>query len=63
MTESRLARPPIFATKWIQVKNPFSGELDYIQQIQSDVETIDTIDEIDMSPFVLTTYQVNDYVL
>jgi len=26
LTESRLLRPPIFAaTKWIQVKNPFSG--------------------------------------
>ena len=37
--------------------------MDYIQQIQSDVETIDTIDEIDRSPFVLTTYQVNDDVL
>ena len=44
-------------------KKSILGELDYIQQIQSDVETIDTIDEIDMSPFVLTTYQVNDYVL
>ena len=64
LTESRLPRPPIFAaTKWIQVKNLFSGELDYIQQIHSDVETINTIDEIDISPFVLTTYQVNDYVL
>jgi hypothetical protein len=42
---------------------PFSGELDYIKQIQSEVETIDTIDEIDVKPYVLTTYQVNDYVL
>ena len=57
-------RPPIFtATKWIEVKNPFSGEWDYIKQIQSEVETIDTIDEIDINPYVLTTYQVNDYVL
>ena len=35
--------------------------------IQSDVETIDTIDEINIKPYrtwyVLTTYQVNDYVL
>ena len=30
-------RPPIFAaTKWIQVKNPFSEEWDYIKQIQSE---------------------------
>ena len=64
LTESRLARPRIFAaTKWIQVRNPLSEELDYIQQMQSDVETIDTIDEIGMSPFVLTTYQIFDYVL
>ena len=31
LTESRLERPPIFdATKWIQVRNPFSGKLDFI---------------------------------
>ena len=35
----------------------------YIKQIQSDVETIDTVDEIYIDPFVLTTYQINDYVL
>ena len=49
--------------KWIQVRNPLSGEQEYIKQIQSDVEVIDTIDEIDVNPYVLTTYQVNDYVL
>ena len=27
------------------------------------METIDTIDEVDINPFVLTTYQINDYVL
>ena len=36
---------------------------EYIEQIQSDVETIDMIDEIDVKPYVLTTYQVNVYVL
>ena len=57
----RTPRPPIFAaTEWIQVKNPFSGEHDNIKQLQSEVETIDTIDEIDVNPFVLLTYQVND---
>ena len=39
------------------------GELDYIKQIQSELETIDTIDEIDVNPYVLTTYQINDYNL
>jgi len=51
------------ATKWIQARNPFSGEQEYIKHLQSDVEIIDTIDEIDINPCVLTTYQVNDYVL
>jgi hypothetical protein len=60
----RIPRPPQFAaTKWIQVQNPFSGELDYIKQIQSKGETIDTIDEIDINSYILTTYQFNDYVL
>ena len=44
-------------------KESILGEWDYIKQIQSEVETIDTIDEIDINPYVLTTYQVNDYVL
>ena len=30
----------------------FSKELDYIKQIQSEVETIDTIDEIDVYSYV-----------
>ena len=53
LTEPRLSRRPVFAaTKWIQVRNLFSGKLHYIQQIQSDVEIIDIIDKIDMSPFL-----------
>jgi len=24
---------------------------------------MDTVDEIDVDPFILTTYQINDYVL
>ena len=40
-----------------------TGEQEYIKQIQSDVEVVDTIDEIDVNPYVLMTYQVNDYVL
>jgi hypothetical protein len=31
--------------------------------VQSAIETIDTIEEIDTSPYVLTMYQVNDFVL
>jgi len=31
--------------------------------MQSEVETIDIIDEFDVNPCVLTTCQVNDYVL
>ena len=43
--------------------NPFSEEQEYNKQIQSEVETIDAVDESDINPFVLTTYQINDYVL
>ena len=32
--------------------------MEYIKQIQSDVETIDTVDEIDIYPFVLTRYKL-----
>ena len=39
------------------------GENEYIKQIQSDLEIKNTIDEIDVNLYVLTTYQVNDYVL
>jgi len=39
------------------------GELEFIKQIQSKVKTIYTIDEIDVNPCVISTYQVNDYVL
>jgi len=64
LASKRKPKPPIFAaTKWIQVRNPLSREQEYIKQIQSDVEVVDTIDEIDVDPYVLTTYQVNDYVL
>ena len=60
----RTPKPPIIAaTKWVQSRNPTSGELEYIKLIESDVEIIDTIDEIYMNPYVLRTYQVNDYVL
>ena len=60
----RMPNPRIIAaTKWMQSRNPASGELEYIKLLQSDVEIIDTIDEIDTNPYVLTTYQVNDYVL
>ena len=52
----------IAATKWVQPRNPTSGELEYIKLMQSDVEIIDTIDEIDTNPYVLTTYHVNDVV-
>ena len=43
--------------------NLFSRENEYIKQIQSEVETIATIDEIDINPYVLTTYHVDDYIL
>ena len=64
LASKRKPKPPIFAaTKWIQVRNPLSREQEYIKQIQSDVVVVVTIDEIDVDPYVLTTYQVNDYVL
>ena len=63
LTGPREPRPPIFAaTKWTQERNPFSGDQEHIKQIKSEVETIDTVDEIDINPFVLMTYLINDYV-
>jgi hypothetical protein len=56
-------RSPIFCCHKMDSSTVSIRELDYIKQIQSEVETIDTIDEIDVNPYVLTTYQVNDYVL
>ena len=52
----RTTQPPILAaTNWIQVQNPFLEEFHYIKQIQPEVETIDTIDDIDVNPYVLMT--------
>ena len=63
LATKRKPKPIIFAaTKWIQVRNPFSGEKEYIKQMQSGMEIIDTIDEIDANPSVLSTCQVNDYI-
>jgi hypothetical protein len=62
LVNERPAKPPIIAsTKWIQV--PKGKSYEYVRLLQPDVETIDTIEEIDTNPFILTTYQVNDYVL
>ena len=41
------------STESIPVLNPLSGEKEYIKQIQSDVEVVDTMDEIDVNPYVL----------
>jgi hypothetical protein len=56
-------RPIFAAAKWVSHINPVTGIAEYIRVIQSEPEIIDTIDEIDTSPYVLTTYDVNDYVL
>jgi len=57
-------KPPILAAvKWILHTDPASGVSEYIKVIQSQPEVIDTIAEIDINPYVPTTYQVNDYVL
>jgi hypothetical protein len=64
LVNARPEKPPILAaTKWVQVYNNEKKSHEYVRMVQSDIETIDTIDEIDTSPYVLTTYQVNDYVL
>jgi hypothetical protein len=64
MVNARPEKPPILAaTKWVQVYNNETKSHEYVRMVQSDIETIDTIDEIDTSPYILTTYQVNDYVL
>ena len=57
-------KPPILAAvKWILHTDPASGVSEYIKVIQSQPEVIDTIAEIDINPYVPTTYTVNDYVL
>jgi transposase InsO family protein len=63
-TEPLPTKPPIIAaTKWIPYTNPVTGESEYVRVLQSEEEIIDTIDEIDSNPYMLTTYAVNDYVL
>jgi hypothetical protein len=37
--------------------------MEYARLLQDQQEVIDTIDEIDTNPYVVTTYEVNDYVL
>jgi hypothetical protein len=57
-------KPPIIAAaKWLASVDPVTGEQEYIRVIQSVSEVVDTVDEIDMSPYVLTTYSINDFVL
>jgi hypothetical protein len=64
VAEPAPVKPPIFAVaKWVLATNPMNGEQEYVRLLQKDVDVVETIDEIDMSPYVLTTYQVHDYVL
>jgi hypothetical protein len=59
--EPRPLQPAILvAQKWI--KDPANGE--YIRMVEAgQQEIIDSVQEIDLSPYVDTTYQVGDYVL
>jgi len=59
--EPRPLQPAILAAqKWI--KDPANGE--YIRMVEAgQQEIIDSVQEIDLSPYVDTTYQVGDYVL
>jgi hypothetical protein len=55
--------PVISAVKWIRHKDPISGHEEYIKLVEPQKNVIDTIEEIDTNPYLLTTYNVNDYVL
>ena len=55
--------PVISAVKWILHKDPISGHEEYIKLVEPQQNVIDTIEEIDTNPYLLTTYNVNDYVL
>ena len=56
-----LTKPILWAQKWI--KDPPNGD-NYIRMVEAgENEIIDSVQEIDMSPYVETTYQVGDYVL
>jgi len=61
LVEPRPLQPAILAAqKWI--KDPANG--DYIWMVEAgESEIIDSVQEIDLSPYVEMTYQVGDYVL
>ena len=62
MIEHRPRQQPILAAqKWIN--DPANGD-NYIRMVDAgESEIIDSIQEIDLSPYVETTYKVGDYVL
>ena len=62
MVKKRPRRQPILAAqKWI--KDPANGD-NYIRMVEAgEREIIDSVQEIDLSPYVATTYQVGNYVL
>ena len=55
--------PVISAVKWILHKHPISDHEEYIKLVEPHKNVVDTIEEIDTNPYLLTTYNVNDYVL
>jgi transposase InsO family protein len=64
LVDERPSRPPIPAARtWIRISQRPDGSGLYDRVDQSEDRVIDTVAEIDTSPYVLTTYQVNDYVL
>jgi hypothetical protein len=59
-------KPPVIAAvKWVPYRtDPDTGDvLEYIRLIEPERDTVDTVEEIDTNPYLLTTYAVNDYVL
>ena len=55
--------PIISAVKWILHKDPISGHEEYIKLVEPQQNVIDTVEKIDTNPYLLTTYNINDYVL
>ena len=49
--------------KWILHKDPISGSEENIKLLEPYKNVVDTIEEIDTNPYMLTTHNVNDYVL
>jgi len=54
--------PMTSAVKWIH-KDPISGHEEYIKFLEPHKYVVNTIEEIDTNPYILTSYNANDYML